>query len=243
MKLLAPIGDDRLLLIRGNHDDVYANSSGAVYANKLAPREAWNRLHRFQTKDFRRVFGGDGTYFYIDNVPQKTRFVCLNSHFYDGEAIIDKADTSAMTGGYGATQLAWLRDIALQEGLGDGWAVVIFSHVPPFTEPVYTEQFGYVDYGAQLADSEEFLNIVNYTPAFVVGIFSGHCHLDMQDNKSVRPINTITTAGGTPYDGSGSQREVGTANEFAFDIVSLDDTDGSVYLTRVGYGSDRVYTM
>ena len=233
-ELLSPIGDERLLLIRGNHDDVYGKTSSANYVNKVAPGTMWNKLHRFQANDFRRVFGGDGTYFYIDNVPQKTRFICLNSHFY--EEGVTGGTSNAMAFNFGEEQMGWFSDTALRDGITDDWTIVIFTHVPPTSESinnhVYSELIG--DYGT-------FDTIIS-SANNVVAVFSGHCHVDEEviDSSTYMRVITITTAGGTPYGGlSASDRVAGTATEFAFDIVTIDKSDSSVRMTRVGFGEDR----
>ena len=229
--LLSPIGDDRLMLIRGNHDDVY----GSNYVNKVAPNTMWNRLHRFQANDFRRVFGGDGTYFYIDNIPQKIRFVFTNSHYYSGDEI-DSGTSKNMTSGFGAEQLAWLENTALNFD-NSTWDVVVFTHVPPTDETINNN-----NYLSQLDDGEAFRAAVSNTNVGLIGVFSGHCHVDecVFDSTFNQRVFTITTAGGTPYGGvSASDRVAGTTTEFAFDIVTVDRNSYTVYTTRVGYGSDR----
>lgn len=141
MKLYEPIGMDRLMLVRGNHDDVYGESGGVSYVNKVAPSKIWNKLHRPQANDFRRVLGGDGTYFYLDNIPQKVRFICLNSHFYDGDAVTN-GTTQAMTFAFGATQLEWLENKAL--AVENDWSVVITFHAPTIAD--YASKFSRTDY-------------------------------------------------------------------------------------------------
>lgn len=230
MELYAPIGTDRLMLVRGNHDDVYGSSSSASYVNKVAPAKMWNSLHRPQAKDFRRVFGEDGTYFYLDNVPQKVRFICLNSHLYDGEAITN-GTVSAMTTGFGAAQLEWLENTALD--VEDGWGVVITLHAPPIAD--FASQFSGTNYA-------DFRSIITSSTADIIGIFCGHAHKDRVITSDLPcPVCVITCATNTPYDGTAEERTnaKGTDKETALDIVSIDKASRKIYMTRLGAGSNR----
>lgn len=228
MELYAPIGTDRLMLVRGNHDDVYGENGGAYYVNKVNPSKIWNSLHRPQAKDFRRVFGGDGTYFYLDNTPQKVRFICLNSQFYEGKAITN-GTTNAMTTQFGTTQLEWLENIALN--VEDKWGVVISFHTPPIAD--FASQFSGNDYA-------DFRRIITNSTADIIGIFCGHAHKDRIISGDLKcPVCVITCAFNTPYDGTASDRVAGTTTETALDIVSIDRTNRKIYLTRLGAGSNR----
>lgn len=215
----------------GNHDDVYGKyTSGdttTYYVNKVAPAKVWNKLHRSQANDFRRVFGGDGTYFYLDNVPQKIRFICLNSQFYEGEAITS-GTTKFMTTGFGTEQLAWLRDIALS--VDEGWNVVIATHV----------SINATDYLNQYSDGHDFTNIIDNSPAPIIAIFSGHAHRDAVFTSSTRCPNVIITCAiNSSYDSSEPIRTLGTDTETAIDIVTINKKTRTINTTRLGVGSDR----
>jgi hypothetical protein len=233
MELYTPIGTDRLMLVRGNHDDVYGeyttDNTITNYVNKVAPTKIWNSLHRLQATDFRRVFGGDGTYFYLDNNPQKVRFICLNSQFYDGEAITN-GTTQAMTFAFGETQLNWFENIALN--VESGWSVIIAFHTPTISD--YATKFSGTDY-------TDFRNIIKNSSVDIIGIFCGHAHKDRVITDDLPcPIITVTCAINTPYDGTASERVVGTDKETAFDIVTINKMTKTISCTRVGVGDDRV---
>jgi hypothetical protein len=246
MGILSPIGDG-LMLVRGNHEDVYGEyKSGDTtnsYVNKVAPSKIWNKLHRPQAKDLRRVFGGDGTYFYLDNTPQKVRFICLNSHFYNGDEVTN-GTTKFMTFGFGTEQLEWLENVALS--VENDWSVVIATHYP-FTDAdvnLKAENKGtgylYTFNNESGGDGTKFRNIISSSSANILGIFCGHCHSDGYVIDDLRcPIVTITSAINTPYDADWSTRVAGTANETAIDIVSIDKVNNKIYTTRLGAGIDR----
>lgn len=231
--MLSPIGAENLLQIYGNHDDVYGASGSTSYVYKVAPQKIWNAMLREQAKDFRRVYGDHGTYYYVDNVPQKVRFVCLNSHFYDGEAVTSGV-TKMMTTGFGTEQLAWLEDVALNAP--NDYGVVIALHVPPTASTIN----GNTHYLSQLSDGTDFRTVISNSTVDIIGIFCGHCHADaiVADDLPC-PIVTITSAVNTPYDADWSTRVAGTTTETALDVVSIDKSARKIYCTRLGYGSDR----
>ena len=231
--LLSPIPREGYAQIYGNHDDVWGNNNGVSYVNKVAPKKMWNRVFRKQTEDLRRVFGGNGTYFYIDNVHQKVRFICLNSHYYNG-AEITNGTTKIMTTGFGAEQLEWLRDTALN--VENDWSVVIATHVPPTEKTINGKTY----YLSQISDGASFRSIIEETTAKLIGVFCGHCHASaIVTNDLPCPIVTVTTAGGSPYDSNEGTRTAGTATETAIDVVSINKAEERIYLTRLGIGSDR----
>lgn len=258
--ILSPISIEKLLRMRGNHDDVwgsYASGDSTIYyVNKISPSKIWNTMHRKQMQDFRRVSGGDGTYFYVDNIPQKTRFICLNSHFYDGEEIIN-GTVKKMTTGLGIEQLEWLANVALpvDENIEK---ILIFTHVPPTASTIN----GRTDYLGQYSDGTDFRGIItaycnasSYTGSIsadyadknvskVVGIFCGHCHVDaIVPDDLPCPIITIRCASNIDYDTDvypKGTRVLGSDNETALDIVTVDTKNGNIYMTRLGLGEDRV---
>ena len=231
--IYASIGAERLMLISGNHDDVYGSytsSDGTTtyYANKADPKKVWNKLYRPQSKDFRRVFGGNGTYFWLDNVPQKVRFVCLNSHFYDGEAITSGTER-AMNFTFGSEQLSWLENTALS--VEDGWSVVVCVHAPPIAS--YSGLFSGNDY-------TEVRRVITESAADIIAVFTGHMHLDNVVTGDLPcPVLTVTCASNTPYDGTEADRVAGTDQETALDVVTINKETRTINCTRVGAGSDR----
>jgi hypothetical protein len=229
--LYAPIGADRLMLVKGNHDDVYGQAGDVSYVNKVAPEKVWNKLYRPQARDLRRVFGGDGTFFYLDNVPQKVRFICLNSSFYDGDAVTSGTE-KAMSVGFGAEQLAWLQDVAL--AVEDDWSVAVCMHVPPIAG--YAEEFDKTEY-------DGVRNIIKNTAADVIALFCGHMHRDnIYTDDLPCPICVVTCATNKPYDGTAAERVAGTTFETALDVVSINKATRTIHMTRIGHGADRSVT-
>lgn len=276
-KVLSPIGSDRLLLARGNHDDVYGTYTDDdakiwYYVNKASSKKVWNILHRPQAMDFRRVYGPEGTYFYIDNIPQKTRFIVLDCFRFDGDGYTD-GTAGAMTSGYGQRQMDWLANEALPKDKPD-WCVVIAQHVPPTTILLDPSVPKTVNYLSSLAGGEvlrgiltAYCNQTTYSGSYtgtqfqtvdisadytstqtskILGLFCGHCHAAKQVTDDLPfPIVTVTSAinSNTNYDSTEPKRAAGTDQETAIDIVSIDRATGIIYTTRLGAGEDRIISL
>ncbi len=265
-KLFSPIGADRLLQVQGNHDGSWGYLEGLTdpyFCYQMEGKALYGALFRGQAEDSRRVFGGDGSYFYVDHAASRTRLVVLNSHW-----VLDETDENGValhrrmrTFGYGNEQLSWLAQNALHFD-AEGWAVVIAAHVPPTEEydsicrdgavlrgileafvkgKAYSGSYGTVgewDYVSAACDfSAE-------NGAQMIGFFAGHCHKDTLDvDRYAYPVATITSDSDLSYDESEEARVLGTANEHALDIVTIDRENGLVSLTRLGVGGDRSYAL
>ena len=265
-KHLAPLwGTERLLVALGNHDGCYGDSSG-YYKKQYTPEQMWQFYFRRQALDFRRVFSEDGSYFYVDNIPQKTRFIVLNSQFggtygedEEGWAINNRFSTSC----YGQAQLNWLAHVALN--MPEGYGAIITTHVPP--KVLQGQSTPYT------VDASQICGIINaynnkttfrgsYTAGVdgwtnstvdvdfrgakgeIIAMFAGHIHGDTVDTETLAcPLITILSAGAPanePYKDEEPEREVGTDTETSFDVVTINRKIRKIYCTRVGAGQDRV---
>lgn len=129
---LKPLTAERLLLLRGNHDAWFGMSGNESYVDGLNPNELYQYLFQPQTKDTRRVFGNDGSYFYLDDMPHKTRFICLNSQWADftrDAATNLPLYNTQKHAGFGETQLRWLCETALR--VPENYRVILAMHTPP----------------------------------------------------------------------------------------------------------------
>lgn len=235
--MLSPIGHENLLTCWGNHDDVwgtYTPSGGTTvhFVNKVASSTMWYHMHRLQAQDMRRHYGPHGTYFYVDNNPQRVRMICLNCQFYNGDDIT--ATTGQMTGNYGTEQLDWLENVALD--VPSGYSVIIATHNPPTAQTINGNTY----YLSQISDATELRSIIQASTADIIAIFAGHCHADAYVSGDLKcPIVTITSAVNTPYDADYSTRVAGTDTETVIDIVTINKKTRKINCTRLGYGSDR----
>ena len=256
---LAPLwGTDRLLITLGNHDGCYGDSSG-YYRKQFSPERMWQTYFRSHALDFRRVFSEDGLYYYVDNIPQKTRFIILNSN-YAGEYSVDgnglAVNNRFSTSCYGQAQLDWLSSVALD--MPEGYGALIFTHVP--FNVTYTvdkaQLIGIIDaYNGKKAFSGSYtagvngwsnssVN-VNFSDAKgeIIAVVAGHVHGDSVDTDTAScPVITILSAGASanePYNESAPVRTKGSDTETSFDIVTVNRKTRTIYCTRIGAGSDR----
>jgi hypothetical protein len=258
-KHLAPLwGTDRLLMALGNHDGCYGDSSG-YYRKQFSPERMWDVYFRSQALDFKRVFSDDGLYYYVDNIPQKTRFIILNSQYAgeyavheNGFAVNNRFSTSC----YGQAQLDWFSSVALD--MPEGYGALIFTHVP--FNVTYTvdkaQLIGIIDAyngkkfftGSYTGGVDGWSNSrvnVNFSGAKgeIIAVVAGHVHGDSVDTDSAScPVITILSAGASanaPYKETAPTRTKGTDTETSFDIVTVNKKTRTIYCTRVGAGSDR----
>lgn len=247
---LAPVPYNQQALIMGNHDGAWGDN----YNKQIPLEQVYNLIYRKPSMDLSRVSGGNGTYYYIDSVSQKTRFIFLNSNNTpdyeensDGTAKYDRFRNPT----YGQTQLMWLIDVALK--LPDSFDACIFSHeyetgdmsqlsaiVDAYNGGKTFNEVTYTDFENPWRNSVISADF-SQSSGKIIGVFTGHIHKDSTlETFESCPLVTITTSlGGDVRDVGAVAREVGTSTEFAFDVVTIDKTNGKIYCTRVGAGNDR----
>lgn len=261
--ILSPIKPDRLAAVAGNHDGSYGSPQNGVYYLKYIGDPAlWNHLYRRQALDRARIFGGDGSYFYLDS-PQKVRLIMLNSQTSgddstdaNGNAIYNSQKYSI----YGSEQLQWLADIVLN--MPNGWTALIMAHAPlnwskdgsilAGIMDAYNKRIAYSGnvnvtdtYWGSGASDNAYKNVavsVDFSAAKgeIAAFLHGHIHKDTVDTVTYDfPCISITTAGGDVRDENPTERVPGTATETAMDVVTLDKLNRKIYLTRIGAGTGR----
>ena len=260
--MLSPIRNDEFLATKGNHDGAWGSPvDGVYYLNNIGTKELFNAFYRRQTLDRNRVFGKDGTYFYVDC--PGVRFYMLNAHT-DGDGS-ENSDGSAVYNPmkhfvFGDEQLNWIADTLLT--VQDGQKVIFMAH-PPTTYCLDGTIFanmiasyknrnnyeGSVNITGQYWGTNEKYSKVSVNKDFsnakgdLVGYFHGHIHKDTISVDGYYPVVSITTAGGDLRDDylvNGTLTRVqGTPTETAIDLVTV--TSDYVYLTRIGSGYDRKY--
>ncbi len=261
---LAPLwGTERLLVALGNHDGCYGDATG-YYKKQYSPEELWQFYFANQALDSRRVFSDDGTYFYVDNVAQKTRFIILNSQ-YGGEYSVDAngwaTNDRFASSCYGQEQLNWLANVALD--MPKGYGAVIASHVPPKilgsnqTTPYTVDSAqlcGIIDAynnktvfsGTHTSNNVPWSNSVvnvDFTKAKgeIMAMFTGHVHEDTIDTKTLScPLISVIASGAAVNQGEVPERPFGTDKETSLDVVTINRKTRTINLTRVGWGADRV---
>lgn len=251
MDILKNIPDTKLLNILGNHDI----NGGQGYLTSLSQPVIFNTLLREESQDFKRVWDSDGRYFYIDNIPQKTRFLCLYSNWWD-KSILNGNTVSFRyqdSFGFGQQQMDFIVN-ALSTAEED-WNIVILEHTPVIAGynwreltlyrgviNAYKHRTTYTGtYTGELSWQNVSVNC-DFTNAKgnLVAMFTGHTHQDLiypEGNASTAvdiPVITVTCAANSPYGTNPPTRTLGTASETALDIVSIDTENLKIYMTRIG---------
>ena len=219
----------------GNHDGFW-NDNGTKGSYTRA--KIYELFLREEGISQNKHFGDDGTYYYIDDISSKVRFIVLNTN---SETI------SAGSESIDSTQLSWLQNIALKFN-ESGWAVVIISHCPISNH-----------YHANVTNSTEVISVVNASGVDVVGWFSGHIHRDrMYTHSAVGSADGVEGADGNPlgftqvtitsdhtgiaYDNATKHTVANDDQSHAIDFVTINKSTRVVNITRLGIGSDRSFT-
>lgn len=251
MDILKNIPDTKLLNILGNHDI----NGGQGYLTSLSQPVIFNTLLREESQDFKRVWDSDGRYFYIDNIPQKTRFICLYTNWWD-KSILNGNTVSFRyqdSFGFGQQQMDFIVN-ALSTAMED-WNIVILEHTPVIASyswrelslyrgviNAYKHRTTFTDtYTGELSWQNVSVNCdFTNAKANLVAMFTGHTHQDLiypEGNASTAvdiPVITITCAANSPYGTNPPTRTLGTASETALDIVSIDTENLKIYMNRIG---------
>lgn len=78
-RMFAPIGWHRLLQTQGNHDGSWGTVDGTAYAYQSTQEKINKWIYRKMTTANNHKFGGDGSYYYVDDTVNKIRIIMLNS--------------------------------------------------------------------------------------------------------------------------------------------------------------------
>lgn len=268
--VLSPISNEEFLAIRGNHDGVWGSPTtyngyeNRYYHSYIGDKALFNAFMRRQTLDrYKRVFGKNGMYFYIDY--HNYRIYLLNGHTFGDNSVNEQGQ--AIYNGFshpilGSEQIQWVADTLmtvkeeqqvlfvchaqLNQQLDYQVFSIMINHYIARTSGNASTTINQAFWGtaaeyAQIQVSFDFAN----AKGSILGWFDGHIHsdsikTDLFDNI---PIFTITTAGGdvrdTYYSDGTLTRTPGTATETALDLVTV--TSDYIYFTRIGSGYDRKY--
>lgn len=127
--------------------------------------------------------------------------------------------------------------------LDSSWSALIFIHI--IFDGAYENNNQSVIQKVGLELTDFISTFFEQLSCSVVGVFSGHSHLDYMDvNTYSCPIVTTMCDALGVYNPNYNiyRREKGKVTEQAFDIVQVDTENHKVFLTRIGGGSDRYYS-
>lgn len=206
----------RFLSIFGNHDSNHLDG-GTGFEN----REFYTLLQK--QNDYLCSFDNpsDNYCFYFDNPTTKTRMLFL--------------DTGMTNPTNPDAQLTWVQNAV--NSAPSGYNILAFAHViyvpvsgGSYGDPTTWEMTSF------MTDVCEFLDTV--TDKNVKGIFGGHTHMDYA-SKTTGGIPIIIIDCDARQSTSSNSQTLGTINEQAFDIVTVNYNTNTVHCVRVGRGTDR----
>ena len=252
----------------GNHDGYWNVTSATGDEYHYTREQVYELFLREESIAQNKHFGDDGTYYYVDDIASKVRFIILNTNKQFNENNVSFGES------IDENQLAWLQNKALNF-TESGWGVVFVSHAP------ITNNFhsGISNARAVQTMLNNYIAGTNENKADIIGWFSGHIHRDRiyeYDFTEVKEY-TETTAGGSAitystddytsvaiekgnakllwktitimsdytviaYDKDMVHSSTTDDKSHAIDFITINKTTKKVNLTRLGNGSDREYS-
>ena len=221
---------DKFFVTVGNHEFNNAGNSDSYRDRQLSLNEVYSSVNKISETFIREV---DGLDFYVDNESQKVRYYFIGSSI--GCNPYSKANK-------------WFADSL--SNIDNNYKIIVFSHIG--LNNTATDWESSLDVIVSIL--EAYKNNTSYTlddtsydfstkNGDVVGVFSGHMHLD----------GSLTTTSGIPFIATtcdAYKEEYGdltrtkeTITEQAFDVVQIDFDNRKIYMTRIGAGVDREFTF
>lgn len=233
--IMSCIPDGRFCRAVGNHDGFWNDNGSKSWYTREQVYELFLRAEGVAQN---KHYGEDGTYYYVDDIACKVRFIVLNTN---------AEEISAGNEGIDSVQLAWLQSTALSFE-ESGWGAVIISHCPISNH-----------YHANVVNATEVISVVNNSGADIIGWYSGHIHRDrMYTHSAVGSADGVEGTDGTPlgftevtitsdhtsiaYDDATKHTVANDDLSHAIDFVTINKTTRTVNITRLGIGNDRNYT-
>lgn len=229
---MAYIPNGRFCRAVGNHDGFWNDGTNKYTYTRDQVYELFLREESIAQN---KHFGEDGTYYYVDDIASKTRFIVM--------------DTNG--GSVDATQIAWVQNTALSFN-ESGWGIVGISH-----QPISNHYHAGISNAGDVVSAVTTTANANNVP--IMGWYSGHVHRDIIATKLLKGGNgsnagtevsdlgftqVIITSDhtGIAYDDSTKHTVANDDQSHAIDFVTINKTTRTVNITRLGIGNDRSYT-
>lgn len=225
--IMSYVPNGRLCRAVGNHDGYWYDGTNKYYYTR---EQVYELFLREESIAQNKYFGDDGTYYYVDDIASKTRFIVLNTN----------------GGSVDSTQISWLQNTALSFN-ESGWAVVLISH-----QPLSNHYHALIENAAEVCTA--ISNAANGVD--IVGCFSGHIHRDRiytgaavntsddteGDTMPFKQVTITSDHTGIAYDDATKHTVANDDKSHAIDFVTINKTTRTVNITRLGIGEDRSYT-
>ena len=244
--MMSVIPPEKMCRALGNHDAYWnptpdSGSSTRVYYTR---EQIYDLFLRQESVSQNKHYGGDGTFYYVDDIASKTRFVVCNMNV-NANTTTEKLDN---------TQLEWLENEAMVFD-ESGWGLVFISHQPitnHYHSNIYTETASAIQ-----TLLTNYANGTNTNKADIVGWFAGHIHCDRiytgvasntSDDtvKNALPWKTVTVradATNLCRDRDLAHTVANDDKSHAIDFVTINRKTRTVKITRLGIGEDREFTF
>ena len=225
----------------GNHDGYWVDYSDVKH--RYSRSQIYDLFLRQESLSQNKHYGGDGTYYYVDDHGSRTRFIICNTNF--------NINTSTET--LDSAQINWLENEAMVFPTS-GWNLVFISH-QPITNHYHSNIYEDTANGIRNLVID-YINSSKTNKANIVGWFAGHIHADRiytgvaantsdDSVKNTLPWKTITIRADNTSLCRDEDLKHTVANDdksHAIDFVTINRNTRTVNLTRLGVGSDRSYT-
>ena len=233
--IMSYIPNGRFCRAVGNHDGFWNVSSATGDEYHYTDAQIYELFLREESIAQNKHFGGDGTYYYVDDIASKVRWVVLDTNDSTVEA----------------EQISWLQNTALTFN-ESGWAVVFISH-----QPISNHYHALISNSAEVRTVvKNYINGSSANKADVVGWFSGHIHRDRiytgiatnttDDSQGTAmgftQITITSDHTGIAYDDATKHTVANDDKSHAIDFVTINKATKTVNITRLGIGEDRSYT-
>jgi hypothetical protein len=243
--MMSVVPVERMCRTLGNHDAYWnptpdSGSSTRVYYTR---DQIYDLFLRQESVSQNKHYGGDGTYYYVDDVASKTRFVLCNTN----------VNVNTTTETLDSEQISWLENEAMAFS-ESGWNLVFLSH-QPITNHYHSNIYEDTANGIREALTN-YVSGNDVNKADIVGWFAGHIHADriytgvaantLDDSvKNTLPWKTVTIrADHTALcrDEDLTHTVADDDQSHAIDFVTINRKTRTVNLTRLGIGEDRSYS-
>lgn len=230
--MMSYVPNGRFCRAVGNHDGFWNDGTNKFYYNR---DQVYDLFLREESIAQNKHFGGEGTYYYIDDIASKVRWIVMDTN----NAPVDDA------------QIAWVQNTALSFS-ESGWSVVFISH-----QPISNHYHSGITNAAAVVSAVVSAANTNNVP--IIGWFSGHVHRDIITTKRLtggNGSNAGTEAGdlgftqviitsdhtGIAYDDATKHTIANDDQSHAIDFVTINKATRTVNITRLGIGEDRSYS-